>query len=161
MGLDYLLCRCLVLDKSSYVDQGTGRGVQMDRRPGEVILVFAPDKEAVREETRRYFDVKRFCDVIIFYLSAALECPTILLVELKGKDVHHAIKQLEAVITGIRRKNSLLKSHARFKALIVTAGSVPAQMLRRTQERFMKDYNISIYHMTKIFGNVDIREFMN
>src|SRR5208337_521372 len=61
MGLDYLLCRCLVLDKSSYVDQGTGRGVQMDRRPGELILVCAPDAKPVREETRRHFEVQNFC----------------------------------------------------------------------------------------------------
>ncbi len=161
MGLDYLLCRCLVLDKSSYVDQGTGRGVQMDRRPGELILVCAPDEKPVREETRRHFEVQNFCDVIIFYLSAALKCPTILLVELKGKDMDHAIKQLEAVITGILKKNPILKRHARFKALIVTTGSVPSQLHKTTQDRFMKNYNMPIYQKTNKHGSINIRDFVN
>jgi hypothetical protein len=161
MGLDYLLCRCLVIDKSSYVDQGTGRGVKIDRRPGELILVCAPDKESIREETRRYFGVQRFCDVIIFYASAALKCPTIVLVELKGKDIIHAIAQLEAVITGILKKNPFLERHARFKALIVTTGSVPSQVLKTTQEHFMKTYKMTLYQKTHKHGNVHIREVVN
>jgi len=65
MGFDYLLCNCLVPDSTQHTEDG--RGIRIDRRAGETVLLFTPDDERWREATHKHFGVQRFCDVIIFY----------------------------------------------------------------------------------------------
>jgi len=154
MPFNTLLTKCLLPDQTSYVDQGTGLGVKIDKQQGETILFFAIDDDD--NPFLSDFGLKNKCDLLIFYSgkeqektissksrgkgkrkkhekpkTEIIEAKTaICLVELKGSDFKHATKQILAVHKIFQGKHIFQKDD--FHAVIIMTGSVPSAADKRT-----------------------------
>lgn len=89
------------------------------------------------------------CDKLVLSVDAAADCGTAVFVELKGRDVAHAIKQLEATLCHpFFRPLPGKKDKGRVRARIVTPGCGPASASRAELEKakvdFIRKYNCDL-----------------
>jgi hypothetical protein len=138
--LNVLLWDCLERRTTSCSERGTSASIQ--KQPGETILVFRTDSEAMR----RAFGLQKACDRLFFYMKEQSR-PNLIFVELKGTDVKRAAEQLKETILQVKR---VLGAIARpfiegdsLHAVIVFQGGAPRE-LEKIQQDFRKQVGIPL-----------------
>jgi hypothetical protein len=154
MAFNYLLWHCLQ-DRTSFSEEA--RGVTIARQSDETILFFAPDGEAVRHQTRTYFNVSQFCDVIIFYQKTNRQ--VLLFVELKGGDIEHAVTQLRAAVGAVYEMSPRRAQSCKLVAIIVSTSSGP-QLIKKAQAEFATRWKATLVQRTQQKGNLELRPFV-
>jgi len=118
MAFDFLLWNCVAPGKTSISEFG----IKASLKPyeDECVLAFRIDCD----EFRTHFGVRRACDGL-FFVKTKNEDPLLVLVELKGSDVGHAVEQLHDTLDGLKRSH--IRKPVTYRAVIVTRGGSPKQ----------------------------------
>lgn len=138
--LNVLLWECLEPRVTSCAERGTNASIQ--KQPGETVLVFRTDSDAMR----RAFGLQKACDRLFFYMKEQ-SSPKLVFVELKGTDVKRAAEQLEETIIKVKRvlgaiSNAFVRND-NLHAVVVSQGGVPRQ-LEKLQQDFRKRVGIPL-----------------
>lgn len=155
MPFNTLLLTCLSAG-SSFTE--TGVQVSIRPEPGETILFFSIDDQSNSNcQFRKNLKIKGpLCDLIILY--SRHDKTTLCLVELKGKNLKHAVKQLSNTFHALRSKlTQSLSNQIVWKACIRQHGHAPKEtkQLRKTLEQtFSSKSNVLITR------NRDISQFL-
>lgn len=133
------------LEGTSHTESGVKVSVKPDKSQEETIVFFCIDPESPESnEDCEFIDIisaVQICDLLIDYESS--KKVVFCLVELKGRDVEHAIEQVLSTFKGILRtfgKN--VRDDVQWKAYIVQHGSAPCptkksqKLLRLMEEAF-------------------------
>lgn len=124
MGFDRLVWNCFVQGTSHDDDRV---GVTLEPSGDERALFFKTDSQGGRFALGLGGnDVAS--DFALFYRKGS-ERPIVLLIELKGSDLRHAIKQLNSVyrsVAGLFPKNCDKRPVPEVRSLVVLSGSVPS-----------------------------------
>ncbi len=142
--------------KTSYTE--SGKTVKIDRKIKERILFTQLDGKKRIGFLAHFSGIKS--DFFVYYTN---DNEATLLVELKGKDVRHAIKQLENTIETRELKPALdLISNAKKTALVVSRGSSMKETdFKKFQRKFLRDTTFQLRRKTITPGGiVDLRDFV-
>jgi len=132
-AVSHLLRSCFLHGPTSVTE--SGKTASLDRRDGECVLVFR-----IRSSDFPPLSIERSCDAVFFHLARDGR-PTVLLVELKGSDITHAVEQIVATLPIVTRGLGALRPKVR--AVIVTERGVPKQAKRQILH-FRKIHNVPL-----------------
>ncbi len=155
MPFNTLLLTCLSAG-TSFTEAGVQVGIRPE--PGETILFFSIDDQSnVTCQFRKNLKIKGpLCDLLILY--SRRDKTTLCLVELKGKNLKHAVEQLSNTFHALRSKlRKPLADQIVWKACIRQQGHSPKETkhLRKTLEQtFSAKSNVLITR------NRDIGQFL-
>lgn len=137
MPFNYLLWNCLLPGKTSVRESGKVASLKPDKRGNESVLAFKIDTD----DFRNRFDTKLVADALFFHKTEG-KAPTILLVELKGRDVGHGIDQLGETLRAVK-KSLGRRFPVEFRAVVRTDRGVPKDMKAR-QKKFNRDHSVPL-----------------
>ena len=148
MPFNFLVWDCLVRGKTSVGE--SGKVARMKHEPGECILAFELDNDGFR--TRFGLKGDKACDALFFYWSAK-KGPTVFFVELKGRDISTAVKQLERTVQTLQSASRDFPGEQ--KAVIVTDRKVP-QTIKNAEKLLFDRYRVAL----KICRDGDLRQYL-
>ncbi|MFV9631045.1 MAG: hypothetical protein ACNYWM_08270 [Methanosarcinales archaeon] len=140
----------------------TESGVSISISPGndETILFFHLDSDKNRQQFNQYLGIANtselICDLLIYYLNHAYNEPkkAICLVELKGRDVSHGVKQLlntyeifNKNLTGVR-----LFQNVKWGAVIINHSKSPTPKRTKHLLKPLKDKGLNCGIQRKELG---------
>lgn len=138
--LNILLWDCLERRTTSCAERGTSASIQ--KQPGETVLVFRTDSDAMR----RAFGLQKACDRLFFYMKEQSP-PKLVFVELKGTDVKRAAEQLEETVIKVKRAlgamSNAFASNENLLAVVVRGGAAPSAQ-HEIQQKFRRQVGIPL-----------------
>jgi len=150
-----LLCSCLVPGATSLGEKG--KSLALQHRSDETILVFKTDCDAFRTGVIGDRD-STTCDGLILVISKD-NGSTILLVELKGTDLDHAVKQLETTLNVIRKKLPA-GFDVMFRAVVVASGTASPKPSQEIKAQ-LKDKRCPLKVFKTKADDAQVRNFLN
>lgn len=161
MPFNTLLLTCLKSGKS--FSEGRAR-VRVSRpkeyASKETVLFFSVDDQSNPRSTLRD-DLEMegaLCDLVVFYAPDSGDKKVLCLVELKGKDIKHAVEQVTNTCRSL--KNNFNKTHIQqitWKAYIRTTGGAPKNTKQDMDKGLAKSFDKNNY---KISNEENIWEFL-
>ncbi len=117
----------------------SGRRASISREEDEEILLFRVDDAAVRG----LFGGGPLCDLLFLYRETRSVRRTAVLVELKGRDLNHAVEQLGGALAAVRKCATREFDVEAWKAVAVVRGAVPRDV-ERLRKRFDAEYGVPL-----------------
>jgi len=143
MPFNTLLLTCLKSGKS-FGESGARVSVSRPKRSDskETVLFFSIDDQSDEKSTLRddLGVAGALCDLVVFYAPENGDKKVLCLVELKGKDIKHAVEQVTNTCRSL--KNNFNKIHSQqitWKAYILTTGGAHTNT-KRTMDKELAEY---------------------
>jgi hypothetical protein len=144
-----------LLQKATSIPGKGDSRASIQRREGELVLVFDTDNATARE----ILGISKCCDAVFLYMVSRSR-PVLLFVELKGKDVATAAEQITSTMQAIRKiVNKTIYSDfpksSDMRAVVVRSGPAP-QDQSRIQSKFFGATEVRLQFARK----PDLRDFL-